>query len=299
MKTLTVTVALLSFCTCGLLFAQEEQENLERMAAQQQINDTVQQFVDMGMEPEAATLMAILSESGMSPSEIITFMMMADGGGGDPGAVMLLTNALRGSAAGPPVVVDRGDQLLVLEGGVLYVIDMTTVEVTSTLDYARAAEPDPEVIWPLLASMMSGDREQPGGEQGAACRRRLRMNHSAFAAYVNAHDGVLPGENWVEEVTPYLPERDLLRCPSRPEVPVGYAMNEKLVGVRADAIQEPGERVLLFDTVIDDAGPVGGPEAVPRDGIHDGGVNVLFVNGEVEWLPVEEARELLGLPIGG
>ncbi len=299
MKRLAPLVVLASLYACIPVLAQEEQENLDRMAAEQQINETVQRFTDMGMEPEAATLIAILSETGMSPAEIVMLMMMADRGGDDAGGLMLLMNAMKSAAGGRPVVVDRGDQLLVLEGGVLFVIDMTTMEVTDTLDYARAAQPDPDAIWRLLASVMGGHEGQPGGDQGAGCRRRLRAIHDAFVACVAAHDGVLPGENWVEEITPYLPEQELLRCPSRPEVAVGYAMNEKLLGVATAAIVEPGERVLLFDTVIDDASPVGGPEAVPVYGAHDEGVNVLFVSGEVEWVPIAEARELLGLPVGG
>jgi len=299
MKGFAPVVVLASLCACAPVFAQEQQENLDRMAAEQQINETVQRFIDMGMEPEAATLIAILAETGMSPAEIVMLMMVADRGGDEAGGAMLLVNALRNSGAGQAVVVDRGEQLLVLEGGTLFVIDMTTMEVTATLNYARAAQPDPDAIWQLLAPIMGGQRGQPGGDQGAACRRRLHLIHGAFAAYVGAHDGVLPGENWVEAITPYLPERELLRCPSRPEVAVAYAMNEKLLGVTAATVVEPGERVLLFDTVLDDASPVGGPEAVPLDGAHDEGVNVLFLNGEVEWLPVEEARELLGLPVGG
>ena len=299
MERLMAIVALASLCACGLAVAQEEQENLDRMAAEQQINETVQEFIDLGMEPEAATFLAILSETGMSPAEIVMFMMMADKGGDDAGGFMLLMNAMKSASGGQPVVVDRGDQLLVLEGGVLFVIDMTTMEVTQTLDYARAAQPDPDAIWRLLIPIMGGGHAQPGGDQAAVCRQRLRALHGAFAAYVDAHDGVLPGEDWVEEITPYLPEAELLRCPSRPEVAVAYAMNERLVGAAAAAVVEPGERVLLFDTVLDDPSPVGGPEAVPLDGAHDGGVNVLFVSGEVEWLPVAEARELLGLPVGG
>lgn len=294
-----VTIAVLSLCAAALALAQEQQENLDRMAAEQQMNARVQEFTDMGMDAKAATLMAVLSETGMSPAEILLFMAMADGGGGDAGGALLLMNAMKGSTAAQPVVVDRGEQLLVLEGGVLYVIDLATMELAGALDYARAAQPNQDAIWRTLMPWMAGDGGRPVVDQAEACRQRLRTIHGAFATYVQAHDGLLPGENWVEGIAPYLPERELLRCPSRPEVAVAFAMNERLVGMAAAGIAEPGARVLLFDTILDEASPVGGPEAVPLDGAHDEGVNVLFVSGQVEWVPVEAARELLGLPVGG
>jgi prepilin-type processing-associated H-X9-DG protein len=116
--------------------------------------------------------------------------------------------------------------------------------------------------------------------------------------YAEQNEGALPGENWVEAITPHLhhPEA-LLRCPARPELAVGYAMNAKMAGVQLHQVVEPAERILLFDTALQAESPVGGAEALPEGIVHEDGVIVLFADGHVEWLETAEAREMLGFPI--
>jgi len=291
-------VLLTVLCTCAMVLAQAgEQDDLDRVAAEQQVGQKVQRFLDMGMEPEAATFMAILTETGMSPAEIMVFMMMADKGGDDAGGIMLLMNAMKGAASSQPVVVDRGEELLIIDDGVLYVIDMTTMEVTGRLDYAEAAGPDDDAIWQLLVPIIAEGGGEEGGPQGAACRQHLKQIGLAFMMYAQDNNGALPGQDWVEAITPYLETEDSLRCPAHPELAVGYAMNEKLVGAILAEVTEPGETILLFDTDLDAANPVGGPGAVPQDGIHGEGVNVVYADGRVEWVRAPEAWEVLGLPI--
>jgi len=115
---------------------------------------------------------------------------------------------------------------------------------------------------------------------------------------MGAHDGALPGQEWVGAIAPYLPGSGVLRCPSRPDVAVAYAMNAKLTGALPGEIARPNETILLFETTLNDRSPVGGSEAVPAEGVHDGGVNVLFMDGHVQLLPVTEARNLLDQAIG-
>lgn len=295
-----VLLILVAMSTCVIrpVCAQNEtQEDLERLAAEQELNARVQRFVDMGLEPEVATFMAILSETGMSPAEILMFMMMADKGGEDVGGLMLLMNAMRNAAAAQPVVVDRGEQLLIVEDGVLYVIDMTKMEVAATLPYAKTATSNQEAIWQYLIPVIARGGEQAGGEEAEQCRRHLKLLAQAIHRYAQAHGGALPGQNWVDEIAQYLENQDVLRCPARPELAVGYAMNDKLIGALMQELVDPERTVLLFETTLDAANPAGGPEAVPAAGVHEDGINVLFLNGVVEWMPVAEARELLDMPV--
>ena len=292
------TVAGMLLIILGAGSAALAQEDLDRVAAEQAMNQKVQRFIELGLEREAATLIAVLSETGMSPAEILLTMMMADRGGDEAGGIMLLMNAMKKASPAQPVVIDRVDQLLIVEGGRLYVIDLATMEVAGTLDYARAADADDEALWRWLVPIMAGEQrhERAGGEEAEVCRMHLKVLAGALHQYVLAHEA-LPGEAWVTEITPLLGEgRDALRCPAR-ELGVAFALNEKLVGVALGAITEPGETILLVETALGDANPVGGPEALPEEAVHDGGVNVLFVSGEAEWLPLPEARELLALPI--
>lgn len=299
MKRLVAAMAL-AVLVAGPALAQaqaEQQQDIERVAAEQQLEQRIQKFVDMGIEREAATFLAVLSEAGMDPAQIMMFFMMAEHGGEDAAGLMLLMNAMKQQGPTQPVVVQQdmgGPQALIVDDGALYVIDLEAMEVTGRVDYRRSRGMDPDAIWSLLAPMMAGGREA-GGPQARNCRERLRVLAGAFWKYAQDHDGTLPGENWVEAITPYLETPDLLRCPARPEQQVGYAMNEKLVGAVIEELEEPEETILLFDTWLDDPAPVGGPEAVPDAGIHDEGVNAVYLNGTVEWLPVAEAREVLQL----
>ncbi|MGD9497778.1 MAG: hypothetical protein AB7Y46_15860 [Armatimonadota bacterium] len=287
-------------CAWGIVVAPAlGQEDLDRVAAEQQVNAKVQRFIDMGMEPEAATFMALLSESGMSPVEIMLMMMLSEKGGDEAGGIMLLLNAMKQMAPSQPVAIDRGQQLLVIDRGVLYAIDLTTMAVTGTVAYAQKQGADADAIWQLLAPIIAraGRGERDEGVAGQ-CRQRMRAAGEAIARYVRDHDGALPGREWATALAPYLAAPELLRCPARPEVAVGYAMNEKLVGAVLAEIAEPARTVLLFETVLDEANPIGGPEGVGLEGVHNGGVHVLFVSGETEWVSVAEARELLARPIG-
>ena len=304
MKRLPAVLVIVTLLACTTVFAQE-QADLERTAADEQLQEKVQRYIDMGMDRQGATLLTVLSETGMSPAEILMMMVMTqqgggggngDGGGGDDGGagLLLFMNAMKNAGAGQPVVIDRGEQLLVLDGGVLYVMDLQTMAVTGTIDYAAATQPDTDAIWRLVVPMMNEDAAQRAG----SCDQRLRVLHSAFVSYMGAHEGALPGQEWVGAIAPYLPTPDALRCPARPQLAVAYAMNGKLTGALQGEIPQPGETVLLFETSLNERSPVGGSQAVPAEGVHDGGVNVLFVDGHVARLTVAEAQNLLDQPIG-
>jgi hypothetical protein len=222
-------------------------------------------------------------------------MTLSEKGGDDAGGVMLLMNAMKNAAPRQPVVIDRGEQLLIVEGGTLYVIDLATMQVSRRLSYTQEAE---DALWRFLIPVIAqGGGPQLVDEATEVCQTHLALLGEAFRRYVD-DKGVLPGEEWVAQITPLLGEgHDALRCPSR-EQAVAFALNEKLVGLAPGEVGKPAETILLFETALDGDSPVGGPEALPEEGVHNGGVNVLMVNGEVRWLSPAEARERLGRPVG-
>jgi hypothetical protein len=271
------------------------QADLDRVAGEQAVEARVQHLMELGLEREAATLIAVLRESGMSPAEILMLVTLSEKGGDDAGGVMLLLNAMKNAAPRQPVVIDRGAQLLIVEGGTLYVIDLATMQVSRRLSYTQEAE---DALWRFLIPVIAqGGGPQLVDEATEVCQTHLALLGEAFRRYVD-DKGVLPGEEWVAQITPLLGEgHDALRCPSR-EQAVAFALNEKLVGLAPDEVGKPAETILLFETALDGDSPVGGPEALPEEGVHNGGVNVLMVNGEVRWLSPAEARERLGRPVG-
>lgn len=292
MRRTVASVLLMTLVAGGVAGAQAD---LDRVAGEQAVEARVQHLMELGLEREAATLIAVLRESGMSPAEILMLMTLSEKGGDDAGGVMLLLNAMKNAAPRQPVVIDRGEQLLIVEGGTLYVIDLATMQVSRRLSYTQEAE---DALWRFLIPVIAqGGGPQLVDEATEVCQTHLALLGEAFRRYVD-DKGVLPGEEWVAQITPLLGEgRDALRCPSR-EQAVAFALNEKLVGLAPDEVGKPAETILLFETALDGDSPVGGPEALPKEGVHNGGVNVLMVNGEVRWLSPAEARERLGRPVG-
>jgi len=169
--------------------ADEQQEDLERMAAEQKLQERVSFFEDMGLPLEAATAMAIFAESGMDPAQIMLMAMMAERGGEEAMWPMLMMNSMKGAGPLTPAMVERDGRLFIAEGGMLYVIDEETL---SSLQYAPQPAIEDSPIWSLLGPMMAGAR---GKAQQTACMSNLKQVGLAFMMYLADHDNWLPDEN--------------------------------------------------------------------------------------------------------
>lgn len=268
------------------------QEDLDRAAASQQLEERVQRLVDMGMEREVATWLSILSEAGMDPTQLALMMMMGEESGGR-GMAMLPLMMMEQKGASGPAIVDRGDEVLIVDGGTLYVVDTEAMEVTGSLTYDVPKRIEDSPVWSLLMPMISDAR---GEARTTACLSNVKQLCLGFLMYSQDHDEVLPPEGWVAETYPYVNNHDIYRCPARPDQTVGYAMNEQLAGVSLAQIAEPAKTVLLFETFLDEESPIGGPETVPEEGVHEGGIVCGFADGHAKWVPAEEARDLLARP---
>lgn len=270
--------------------------------------ERMERFKQMGMDEKGALFMSVLSSSGMDPAQLILLMALMDKGGGGGGAdarwLVLFMSAMGGKQEGKQaVVLDRDESLLIIEDGVLYVLDVETMELKGSVAYGQGTQSNTEALMSLLSPIMSrrAPAPPPVEEEGAveeeteqaASRRKLRQLATAFHMYAADFDGSLPVEQWVEWTKAYRDDNDVLFRPSEPGLPVGYAMNEKLIGAKLADIEEPAETVVLFESNIGGGNPVGGPEAVPEEGVHNGGIMCGFVDGHVKWLRVERARDLL------
>ncbi len=98
---------------------------------------------------------------------------------------------------------------------------------------------------------------------------------------------------WVEDISTYMRNEALFRCPSRQELKVGFALNQALLGLTLADIARPAETVLLFESNVGGDSPIGRASDVPNDGVHNGGIHVGFADGHGRWVPVAEAKKLL------
>jgi len=120
------------------------------------------------------------------------------------------------------------------------------------------------------------------------CLSNLKQLGIIIDRYKDTHSGQLPPANkWCDlliEFDKTLP-KDVFKCPSARRGPCNYAINSK---VRPDS---PNEVVLLFETK-PGWNQIGGPELLSTEN-HDGkGCNVLFDDGHVKFVSVEQLCEL-------
>jgi len=293
MKTVAWTLIAAMVVATVPAVAQEEGADFERMAESQELYDRMEMYKQLGMEEGPALFMSILTSGKVDPAQMMLLMMMMDRDGIDDDGLggLMFMNALSGQrAVKQPVVLDRGEELLIIEDGVLYSINLEDMELEASVAYVEGAQGNAAAMMAILAPVLANAKEKA---LQTACMSNVRQLTLAAHMYMHDAEGALPGETWAEQLFPYLKNRQLLRCPSRPDLPVGYAMNEKLLGAWKADIKRPTETVLLFESNIGGDNPIGGSDDVPEEGVHLGGIVVGFVFGNVKWMPVAQARDLL------
>ena len=297
MRTMIAVGVMLALVVTPLLAQEVEQRDFGAAMHSQQLQERVEQFKQMGMDEDQAMFMAMITSGQMDPTQALLMMMMMDGGGGNGDAMglFMLMNAMKQGTSPPqPVVIDREGIFwaLIVEGGVLYKINLDTMEVAGAVPYAQAGRNGQAMY--MMMPMFEDLRKKA---QQPTCLSNLKQLGLAALQWAQDHNETLPPAEWVAELEPYHKNAAILVCPSRPELTVGYALNVKLVGVALGDITNPAETIMFFESNVGGDNPVGGPELVPEEGVHNGGVNVIFVDGHAQWVSVEKARDLLGQPV--
>ncbi len=138
-----------------------------------------------------------------------------------------------------------------------------------------------------------GSATQATGETATECVSNLKQLALGALMYSQDHNDKLPPAAWVTAISQYTNNSSILRCPSRPDLQVAYAMNQELLGVALSDIASPAETVLFFETTMAASSPVGGWDLVAEGGIHDGGIAVAFADGHAKWLPVNQVTRAM------
>ncbi|HJN17573.1 MAG TPA: hypothetical protein QGH10_18855, partial [Armatimonadota bacterium] len=86
-----------------------------------------------------------------------------------------------------------------------------------------------------------------GRQTDSQSRANLQALYKALDEYANDHDRTWPdATRWVDEITPYLIDTDILKCPALPDVEFGYAMNEEISRLRVPQDYRQRQRTLLL-----------------------------------------------------
>ena len=238
-------------------------------------------------------LLELLADPDAGMEQMLPLLMMMGGGQGDGGeamGVLLLSRLSSGLGETQPVVELEGGTLFVLDRGVLYKINLGKMELEGRLDCRKGTSPDQEALAAALGPAIAQARE---AAQQEACSSNLKQMGLGVHMYAQDHEEKLPGTTWVKDIWNYVGNPDIFRCPERPEQGVGYAINAAVLNKPMAEIANPSETVLFFETNLGGDNPVGGAKDIPAEGVHNGGINVGFVDGHVKWWGVEEAKQLL------
>jgi prepilin-type N-terminal cleavage/methylation domain-containing protein/prepilin-type processing-associated H-X9-DG protein len=128
-----------------------------------------------------------------------------------------------------------------------------------------------------------------------ACLSNMAQIGKAMLMYTQDYDEIFPlGEApWWDGVFAYTRNRQILRCPERGDLDIGYGMNFAASGLSQGSFWDTASKILLADANkispvtmwwVNDAGvnPVaaGDNPAAPR---HNDGANYVFADGHVKW----------------
>ncbi len=266
----------------------------EQAAQAPQLPPDVQEQFDlyreMGMDKQQALMMAVMGadDSGINP---LLLMMMMDGEPSTGEAIwpLMLSGGMGQQQKPQPVVIDRGEKLIIVDAGRVYVVNLETMEIEGSVRYRGGSS---GLAASVLGPVFMRAREKA---RQASCLSNVKQICLGLLMYSQDYDDVLAaqGANWVDDVMPYIMNEQIFVCPSRPDLPVGYALDERLIGASLAQVPDPAQTIIVFESNIGGSNPVGGPDDIPPEGVHNGGINCGFLDGHVKWLSVDEARRAM------
>jgi len=253
--------------------------------------DMGQALKQMGGDNEGEAIIKLIAQAtGMDPAQAMLLMMLAgEGGGGkDLVGMILFSQMLRAAGGTQTAAIMVADTLLVIEDGTVYRINVGEMKVEGSVRYRP-----PKGGGEAPAEMGQVLKQAKEKAEQTMCLSNMKQLCVAALMYVQDHNGTLPAEGWPDALEAYTRNRQIYICPLAPGKPVGYALNEKVAGVKADGVRSPADTVLFFES--DEGGeiPFGGLDALVAKPRHLGGVILGFVDGHAKVVPLEEARKLL------
>lgn len=100
------------------------------------------------------------------------------------------------------------------------------------------------------------------------CLANVNKISQSMMMYSNDNNDSFPvSSNWTEAISPYLPDKKQLICPSARSEKTGYAMNKKLSKTNINKIPSPTDTIMIFDSYPGD-NQNGGIELLPSPARH-------------------------------
>ncbi len=280
------TLTLVLIALMALPVVAQAQAEFDEIAAMQALERRAESYQAIGLDSWDALEAAIITTPGLSMQQRMLLLSRLT----DDAALGMLAPALMGQGgAGGTGITAYGDALFVAEDGWIYRIDPETLDVLGTGRY----RPEEAAGGEIGAGFDALLDEASAKAQAQACLSNMKQLCLAALMYTQDWDEHLVQGDWPEALSPYTMNQQIFVCPSRPELPVAYAFNERLPGAALGNIRNPSTTVIFFESNIGGEAPTGGVEAVPEEPIHGDFVTVGFVDGHVKMMTPEALRDAL------
>jgi prepilin-type processing-associated H-X9-DG protein len=116
------------------------------------------------------------------------------------------------------------------------------------------------------------------------CLSNVKNVALAVQMYVADNDKFPEADKWVDQLTDYLANEEVLKCPEdKSDAKCSYGFNASLSGKSAAEIADPSRLVVIYETVEPGDCPSGGAEDVASPARHIGGNNFGYADGHAKW----------------
>lgn len=132
-----------------------------------------------------------------------------------------------------------------------------------------------------VSEMMSEARESA---RTVFCMSNEKQIATGMLMYSQDYDEQYPAQGIVysDALFPYTKNREIFKCPSKPELPVAYSLNSQLVGKSQAMVAAPAFAVMLYE---------GNNSQLEYR--HQNKSNVAFADGHVKRIAPESVKEIL------
>lgn len=145
---------------------------------------------------------------------------------------------------------------------------------------ATAAKPTPPATPPKPAT------PPPPPDTTPFCQGNLRQLGNAFRVFALDHEGRLPeASNWTDQLQPYLQSASVLKCSPDSMDESDFAMNAALSNAKLSEVENPGRRVLLYESTTSERNVSGAGTTLPAAAPRPKGYLVLYADGTVGFSP--------------
>lgn len=125
-----------------------------------------------------------------------------------------------------------------------------------------------------------------GPREAAQCQINLKQMGLAMLQYNRDYDEKYPlAKNWTDALQPYgKPSAEQYQCPSRKDLPFGYAMHAGVAELSMADLSDPSNAILFFDSDAGTPNHTDTGSSLPPSPRHPKGHSIAFLDAHTEFV---------------